>query len=116
MKIYRNIPGRPAAGRQGLICKKFRGKFALKPLEDRSPDSGAAGPQGRPAAGRQAPAARQRDDRLPRPYIRGWLPHTPSFTSLKIQKKRNEREGGRGGVKESQSGEALSDFQAGDCR
>ena len=64
-EIYRNIPGRPtagrpgpgrpAAGRQGLFCKKFRWEFALRPLEDRSPGSGAAGPQ----------AARQRGDRLP---------------------------------------------------
>jgi len=42
-------------------------------------------------------------------------PHPP-FGSLKIQKKRKEREGGRGGVRERQSGEALPDFQAGDCR
>ena len=99
-------PGRPAAGRQGLFCKNFHGKFALKPLEDRSPDSGTAGP-GRPAAGRSPP----------RPYIMVWLPLTPSFASLKIQKKkRKEREGGRGGVRERQSGEGLSDFQAGDCR
>ena len=47
--------GRPAAGRQGFFCKNFHGEFALKPLEDRSPDSVAAGPQ----------AARQRGDRLP---------------------------------------------------
>ena len=38
-------PGRPAAGRQGLFCKNFRGEFAEKSLEDRSPDSGAAGPR-----------------------------------------------------------------------
>ena len=45
--------GRPAAGWQGLFCKKFRGKFALGPLEDRSPDSGAARwrPPGSRAAG-----------------------------------------------------------------
>ena len=62
-EIYRNIPRPPccrAAGtwspRQGLFCKKFHGNFALKPLEDRSPDSGAAGPM----------ATRQRGGR-PRP-------------------------------------------------
>ena len=53
-KIY---PCRPAAGRQGFFCKSFRGKFVLKPLEDQPPDSGAAGPPGRPAAGRQATRA-----------------------------------------------------------
>ena len=47
--------GRPAAGRQGLFCKKFREKFAPGPLKDRSPGSGAAGPPGRPAAGRPPP-------------------------------------------------------------
>jgi len=76
-EIYRNIPRPPccrAAGtwslRQGLFCKKFHGNFALKPLEDRSPDSGAAGPPGRPAAGRPPPRGRR-----------------PSFASPKIQKK-----------------------------
>ena len=54
-EIYRNIPRPPlcraagtwpsAAGRQRLFCKKFRGKFTPGPLEDRSPSSGAAGPQ-----------------------------------------------------------------------
>jgi len=38
-------PGRPAAGRQGLFCKKIHEEFALRSLEDRSPGSGAAGPQ-----------------------------------------------------------------------
>ena len=47
--------GRHLAGRQGLFCKKFCGKFAPGPLEDRSPDSGAVGPK----------AAQQRDERLP---------------------------------------------------
>ena len=42
-------PGRPAAGRQRLFCKKFRREFALRPLEDRSPGSGAAGPPRCPA-------------------------------------------------------------------
>ena len=55
--------GRPAAGRHELFCKIFRGEFALKPLEDRSPDSGAAGPPGCPRCRR------------------------PSFASPKIQKK-----------------------------
>ena len=47
---------------------------------------------GRPAAGRPAP----------HPYIRCWLLLTPSFASLKIQKKIKEREGGRGGVRQLQ--------------
>ena len=88
-------PGRPAAGRQGLFCKNFTNFFAEKPLEDRSPGSGAAGPPGRPAAGRRAPAAQQQGDRLPRPYIRMAGPPTPHFASLKFQKPRKEREGGR---------------------
>ena len=53
-------PGRPAAGRQGLFCKNFRGKFARRPLEDRSPGRGAAGPPRPPgsgAAGRGRPPA-----------------------------------------------------------
>ena len=53
MEIYRNIPGRPAAGRQGLICKK-RGKQ----IADRSLGTG------RSAAGWPAPkAARLRGGR-----------------------------------------------------
>ena len=75
--------GRPAAGRP-----------APKP-----PDSGAASP-GRPTIGRPA---------LP-PLYKGWqVPH-PSFASLKFQKPRKKREGGR------ERGEALPDFRAGDCR
>ena len=62
------------------------------------------------------PIASSRAAGPPHPFIRCWLPLTPSFVLLKIQKKRKEREGGRGGVRERQSGEALSDFQAGDFR
>jgi len=43
---------------------------------------------GRPAAGRRVLAARLRGDRRPAPH--------PSFASLKIQKKRKEREGEEG--------------------
>jgi hypothetical protein len=43
LEIYRNIPGRSAAGRQELICKKIQQKIA-----DRSLGTG------RPAAGRPA--------------------------------------------------------------
>ena len=53
--------GRPATGRlvlQGFFVKKNREIFVEKPLEDQSPGSGAAGPPGRPAAGRPALAAR----------------------------------------------------------
>ena len=67
----------PLRGGRGFSTKFLQKFFAEKPLEDRSPDSGAAGPPGRPAAGQQAPTARQRGDRLPRPYIRGWLPPPP---------------------------------------
>ena len=63
-----------------------------------------------PAAGRPAPAARLQGDRLSHPYIRvGWSPH-PSFASLKFQKPRKKREGGR------ERGEALPDFRTGDCK
>ena len=89
-------PGRPAAGRQGLFCKKFRGKFAPGSLKDRPPGSGAAGPQAaRQRGGGHRPAARQQGGRLPLRYIRVWLPPHPSFASLKIQKKEK-----RGGVRE----------------
>ena len=110
-------PGRPAAGPQGLFCKKFHEKFAPGPLEDRSPGIGAAGPPGRPAAGQLDLAGRLRGDRLPLHYIRVWLPPQPSLASLKIQKKK-EKKGGRErkGEGERRSGEALLDFQAGDCR
>jgi len=79
-------PGRPAAGRQGLICIKTRQKIAPRSLENRPPGSGAAGPV-RPPAGRPAP----------QPYISCWLPLTPSFASLKIQKK--EKRGREGETK-----------------
>ena len=36
-------PGRPAAGRQELFCKKFAKIFAEKPLEDQPPGSRATG-------------------------------------------------------------------------
>ena len=44
LKFTRIYPGRPAAGRQGLFCKKIRGKFARRSLKDQSPGSRAAGP------------------------------------------------------------------------
>ena len=79
-EIYRNIPrpprcraagtARPAAGRQGFFCETFRRKFTPGSLEDRSPGSGAAGPPGRPAAGRLDLAARLRGDHLPFPSKR----------------------------------------------
>ena len=94
-------PGRPAAGRPGPgrpAAGRQRGGRPPRP-----PGSGASGP-GPPAAGRPA---------LP-PLYKGWL--VPPPLTLKFQKPRKKREGGRGGVRERQSGEALSDFQAGDCR
>ena len=81
-------PGRPAASRPaaaaGAFLKKIRGKNCAQVPGGRSPDSGAAGP-GRPAAGRSA---------LP-PLYNGWLVPHPSFASLKFQKPRKKREGGR---------------------
>ena len=95
-EIYMNIPGRPAAGRPGpgrpaagwqrLICKKLNKKLRRGPWRTGRPTAGAAG--------RRALAAPPRGDRPPQPYIRCWLPLTPSFASLKIQKKK-KREGGR---------------------
>ena len=62
-EIYRNIPGRPAAGRPGpgrpaagrqrLLCKTFCENICAQVPRGRSPCSGAAGP-GCPAAGRPA--------------------------------------------------------------
>ena len=53
----RLAPGRPAAGRQGLICKNIHKKIVFRSLKDRSPGSEAAGPSGRPAAGRPVQAS-----------------------------------------------------------
>ena len=94
-------PGRPAAGRYGLFCKNFRGEFALKPLEDRSPDSGAAGPPGRPAAGRQGPG-RPAAGRPPPPALYKGLaaPH-PLICFTKNPEKKKKREGGREGGREA---------------
>ena len=70
----------PLRGGRGFCAKTFAKIFARRSL-------GA----GRPAAGRPAPQAA----RLSHPYIRvGWSPH-PSFASLKFQKPRKKREGGR---------------------
>ena len=81
----RSGPGRPAAGRQGLFRKKN-----MKNNCRQVPGTGC------PAAGRPAPlASRLPGGRLSLPYIRvGWSPH-PSFASLKFQKPRKKREGGR---------------------
>jgi len=63
-----------------------------------------------PLPGGRHLAARLQGDRLSHPYIRvGRSPH-PSLASLKFQKPRKKREGGR------EIGEALPDFRAGDCR
>ena len=48
-------PGRPAAERQGLLCKFFCENICAQVSGGRSPGSGAAGPPGRPTAGRLAP-------------------------------------------------------------
>ena len=85
----------PAAGRQGLIRKKKKKKYYRQVPGDRPPGSGAAGP--------------------PPLYKVLAAPH-PLICLTKNPEKRKEREGGRGGVRERQSGEALSDFQAGDFR
>ena len=68
-EIYMNIPGRPAArrpgpgrpvaGRQGLLCKNFCENICAQVPGGQSP-----GPPGRPAAGRPALAARLQGDRF----------------------------------------------------
>ena len=109
--------GRPAAGWQGLFCKKFRRKFAPGSLEDRSPDSGAArclpsgsgavGPPDRPPAGRPPPP----------PLYKGLAATPPLICLTKNPEKKEKREGReRRGEGERRNSEALPDFQAGDCR
>ena len=88
LEIYRNIPGRPVS------AKKEENKLQIGPW-GRSPGCGAAGPP---------------------PLYKVLAAPYPPFGLLKIQKKRKEREGGRGRVRERQSGEVLSDFQAGDFK
>ena len=87
LKIYRNIPRPPRCraagtwqrGGRGISEKNFTEKITRRSL-------GA----GRPAAGRPA-----QGDRISHPYIRvGWSPH-PSFASLKFQKPRKKKQGGR---------------------
>ena len=74
----------PLRGGRGFCVKTFAKIFTRKSL-------GAD----RPAAGRPALAARLQGDRISHPYIRvGWSPH-PSFASLKFQKPRKKRDGGR---------------------
>ena len=82
-KFTEIYPGRPAARRQGLFCKNFANFFAKKPLEDQSPDSGAAGPPGRPAAGRPPP-----------PLYKGLVAPHPLICLTKNPEKK-KREGGR---------------------
>jgi len=99
-KLQKYTPAAPLPGGQDLAARQPGGrglstqKKTIKNYKqvpgDRPPGSGAAGPH---------------------PYIRCWLPLTPSFALLKIQKKEKRR---REGVRERQSGEALSNFQAGD--
>ena len=95
-KIYRNIPRpprcratrtwSPRCGAAGAFVQKLLRKYLR---------AGPWGPPGRPAVGWPALAARLQGDRLSHPYIRvGWSPH-PSFASLKFQKPRKKREGGR---------------------
>ena len=95
MEIYRNIPGRPAAGRpgpgrpaagrQGLIRKKKTTKNCRQVTGDRSPGSWAA-PR-LPGCGAAGPP----------PLYKGVGCPSPSFALLKIQKKEKRgREGEEG--------------------
>ena len=87
-------PGRPAAGRQGFFRKKNT-KNNCRQVPG----------TGRPAVGRPASL----------PYVNIYkgvgCPSPPIWLTKNPEKKKRE-----GGVRERQSGEALSDFQAGDCR
>ena len=91
-------PGRPAAGLQGLCAKTFGQIIARRSVGGRPVGSGAAGP-GRPAAGRPA---------LP-PLYKGWLVPPPLICITKIPETKKKERG-------RERGEALPDFQAGDCR
>ena len=81
-------PLRGGKGFSAKISRKFVKIFAEKPLEDRSPGSGAAGPPGRPAAGRPPPP----------PLYKG-LAATPPLICLtkNPEKKRKERREGEEG-------------------
>ena len=88
-------PAAPLPGGRDLAARQWGGRGFCAKLFAQIIALRSLG-AGRPAAGRPA---------LP-PLYKGWLvPHT-SFASLKFQKPRKERE----------SGEALPDFRAGDCR
>ena len=102
----RDLAGRLPGGR-GLPAKKRQKKFA----------DGSLG-TGRPAAGRPASQAARLGGGWPPPLYKGVGCPSPFICLAKNleRKKRKEREGGRGGVRERQSGEALPDFQAGDYR
>ena len=99
----------PLPGGRGFFVKTFAKNLRAGPWRT-----------GRPAAGRPAPRAAQQWGGGHRPpgiratgsptLYKGWLVPHPSFASLKFQKPRKEREGGR------ERGEALPDFRAGDCR
>jgi hypothetical protein len=78
-------PGRPAAGAAGAFLQKCSRRICAEANRGPIARQGAAGPPGRPAAGRPPPPA----------LYKGLAAPTPSFASLKIQKKRKEREGGR---------------------
>ena len=110
LEIYRNIPRPPgcrAAGTWPPGCRAAGANLQKKENKIAARSLGT----GRPAAGRPASqAARLGGARPP-----CWL-LLPLICLAKNSEKRKEREGGRGGVRERQNGEALSDFQAGDFR
>ena len=100
-EIYMNIPRPPRCQAAGTWPPGSRAAGAY--LQIKSTKNCAEVPGG-PAAwqrggGPWPPACRATG---PQPYIKCWLPLTPSFASLKIQKKIKEREGGRGGVRHLQ--------------
>ena len=108
LEIYKNIPrqgrpgpGRPATGRQELICKKKSTKNCAEVPGEPAARQRGGGPWP-PACGATASP--------PTLYKMLAAPHPLICLTKNPEKKK--REGGR----ERQSGEALPDFQAGDCR
>ena len=112
--LHEYTPAAPLPGGRGLSAKKIDKKLRRGLWRT-----------GRPAAGRPAlQAARQRGGGPWPPACGATGPPTlykvlaaphPLICLTKNPEKK-ERERGRGGVRERQSGEALPDFQAGDCR
>ena len=84
-----------SCGAAEVFLQKFREIFYRKAPGGPVARQRGGRPHRPPSSGARAPAARQQGDRLPHPYIRVGGSSHPSFASLKFQKPRKEREGGR---------------------